>query len=456
MKSHHLVALLAFFSSTVSSEEWNVLQHLGANGQWFPGPDIYNLHGPAPPSNCIVEQAAYIVRHGSRYPDPGAYSQWLSLHNKTSSASRSFTGPLSFLNTWEPVLTYPADDIAQVSVTGYQELTTLGATLRLRYPRLYAPNTKFTVWANKYQRVIDSARLFAHGYAGPNASAVVEVKVVDADKPSALANSLAPSNLCQLYVDDSSAETDVWDNVYLPPILKRLRRYDPASVLTTDDLSLFPYLCGFETQITGTRSPFCAVFTKQEIEKYEYRQDLRYWYGNGPESGLAGTMMLPVLKAVTELLEDGPGVSYNGTKGTEFTPNPLVVAFTHDGQINQLASVVGVFDGHPTLPAGKMLDGRWYVSSRITPMRGTVALERMVCGKERYVRILLNDAVYTVPSCKSGPGGSCPLERYVKLVDKRIEAAGSFSKRCNATEGEESGKSFFVDADAEWVSVVKP
>jgi acid phosphatase len=299
--------------------------------------------------------------------------------------------------------------------------------------------------------------MFAHGYAGPNASAVVGVKVVDADADGALANSLAPSDLCPLYSDDPSAATDVWDSVYLPPIRKRLLPHSAAVNFTQSEIALFPYLCGFESQITGTRSGFCDVFTKKEILQYEYRQDLRYWYGNGPGSGLAGTMMLPLLDAVKSLLVDGPGKSYNGSNGTVFTPPPLVVAFTHDGQINQLASVVGAFDGHPSLPSGRLLEKRKYVSSRITPMRGTVALERLVCGDgERFVRIRLNDAVYPVPSCESGPGKSCPLESYVKLVDERVQKAGSFKERCNATASGEGGKSFFVDADAPWVGVVKP
>lgn len=34
------------------------------------------------PDNCYVEQVAYVVRHGSRYPDNGAYQQWVALYEK--------------------------------------------------------------------------------------------------------------------------------------------------------------------------------------------------------------------------------------------------------------------------------------------------------------------------------------------------------------------------------------
>jgi hypothetical protein len=45
------------------------------------GPNIYGISN-AVPDNCVVEQVAYNVRHGSRYPDAGAYAQWTALYAK--------------------------------------------------------------------------------------------------------------------------------------------------------------------------------------------------------------------------------------------------------------------------------------------------------------------------------------------------------------------------------------
>ena len=45
------------------------------------GPNIYGISNVVP-DNCIVEQVAYNVRHGSRYPDSGAYAQWTTLYAK--------------------------------------------------------------------------------------------------------------------------------------------------------------------------------------------------------------------------------------------------------------------------------------------------------------------------------------------------------------------------------------
>jgi hypothetical protein len=47
------------------------------------GPNIYGISN-AVPDNCVVEQVSYNVRHGSRYPDSGAYAQWTTLYAKVS------------------------------------------------------------------------------------------------------------------------------------------------------------------------------------------------------------------------------------------------------------------------------------------------------------------------------------------------------------------------------------
>ncbi|KEP45121.1 putative histidine acid phosphatase, partial [Rhizoctonia solani 123E] len=62
---------------------FNPLQWLGANGQWYPAPNVAGV-SPEVPEGCAVDQVAIASRHGSRYPDPGAYNEWLALEAKVS------------------------------------------------------------------------------------------------------------------------------------------------------------------------------------------------------------------------------------------------------------------------------------------------------------------------------------------------------------------------------------
>jgi acid phosphatase len=239
-----------------------------------------------------------------------------------------------------------------------------GAELRTRYPGWYKPNDPFRVWSNDYQRTVDSARLFARGYMGPNATAFGSVYPINASDPSAVANSLATSDSCPTYDDQSgSAQTRVWDSIYLPPIQARLQAFIQGDFnLTGSEVALFAYLCGFESQITRRESPFCSILTPEEILQYEYRQDLRYYYGTGPGGYNNGSVQLPVIQGIVDLLASGPETAIIEPDGASSMVGPLVVAFTHDNQINQMLSRLGVFDGQPPLAPDSLN------SSRVCPI----------------------------------------------------------------------------------------
>jgi acid phosphatase len=69
-------------------------------------------------------------------------------------------------------------------------------------------------------------------------------------------------------------------------------------------------------------------------------------------------MMLPLLSSITEVLQQGPNRTYTAHTGSSFKPPPLVVAFTHDNQINQLAAATGVFDNQRNLTTDRIDESR--------------------------------------------------------------------------------------------------
>jgi acid phosphatase len=64
--------------------------------------------------------------------------------------------------------------------------------------------------------------------------------------------------------------------------------------------------------------------------------------------------MRPVLNAILERFVDGPNKTYTNSNKQSWTPGPLIPMFTNDGQINQLASEIGVFDKQKPLPSTKI------------------------------------------------------------------------------------------------------
>ncbi|GAB7340829.1 hypothetical protein MBLNU457_7191t1 [Dothideomycetes sp. NU457] len=318
---------------------------------------------------------------------------------------------LQFLHNWQPVLKNASAEISLLNPGGWRELYDMGVYYRQNYSNL----------------------LFARGYLGPDAETLGTVHVLNNSDPRSIANTLAASDLCPAYLDNSGGVYATnWSNVYTPPIVNRINSLVKGINFTASDVTTFPVLCGFETPITGRRSPWCEVLRQNEIEAFEYAQDIRYWYGSGKGAGpVDQKLMLPFLTAVVQRLVDGPNHTYHNGNSS-YNSNPLIATFSNDGQINQLAAAIGVFDNQDSLPDTHIEQNRIFRSSYFVTMRGTITFERLVCGanKDKYMRIKLNDAVYPVPSCMSGPGKSCPLSQYQAYVANKTAAAGDFEVTC--------------------------
>jgi hypothetical protein len=146
------------------------------------------------------------------------------------------------------------------------------------------------------------------------------------------------------------------------------------------DILFFPYLCAYESQILGTLSPWCGVFTDDELKSYEYSQDLSYFYGEGPGStGPAQEVFLPFLDGLMSLFMEGPGQQGKGLNGSTFTVPDLIMSFLNDGQIAEMTAAMGIFDAGGNLPIDHIPANYLYNVAHFITMRGTVAFEVLNC-----------------------------------------------------------------------------
>ncbi len=149
----------------------------------------------------------------------------------------------------------------------------------------------------------------------------------------------------------------------------------------------------------------------------------------------------------------------------------IMASFSNDGQITQLLAGIGVFDNEPQLPANRTLPSRKFRSSNFLTMRGTVAFERLSCSStldgyaasnstsDTHMRIRLNEVVYPVANCTSGPGSSCPLSRYQGIIQGKIATVGDFTKVCNTTDSSFTAKpsaTFSKDNTLPYQRIIKP
>ncbi|RDW70330.1 hypothetical protein BP5796_08727 [Coleophoma crateriformis] len=339
---------------------------------------------------------------------------------------------------------------------GLKEAYDLGYMVRTRYSNLYQHGSPFISWAKLYPRVVQTARNFVRGFPRTSCRDLATVITVNGTgSPDTFFDSLSPSDLCPAYGNGGTPATE-WNNIYLPPITKRLNALISGNLTLSDtDVSIIPYSCGYEPQITGILSPFCNVVTNTELEQYEYAQSLRYYYGIGPGEDLPSRMMIPFLNKLVNILAGGPGQKC------------IITTFLNDGQLTELGAASGVWNDEAPLSGTTMTKGRKltctseagtqaverrnnnerklmpfgapvvardtdnstlvaypssFVTSGTAPASSATAMSTpsapstLSAGNSTCVRILLNDAVYPLPSCHAGPGKSCLLDTYVNLL----------------------------------------
>lgn len=238
----------------------------------------------------------------------------MKLHNKIKQSGLAFNASLAFLNSWSYITDSPDrhfDQLTQIGpYAGTLQAFTTGTRLRTRYSHLLPRNGTLRLWASDSQRVIDTARHFAAGFVGLDweKDGKAELEII----PETLeqgADTLTPGDSCVNYIEDLEKGHDYGMNIlakfqdaYIPKIAARLARENPHTNFTNVEIFSMQEMCGFETLIRGS-SPWCAVFTDDDWDHFEYARDLVHYYRAGPGNPYAPAMGWLWLNATTELLE---------------------------------------------------------------------------------------------------------------------------------------------------------
>ncbi|KAL0578341.1 hypothetical protein V5O48_003655 [Marasmius crinis-equi] len=498
MSTRAFLVGLVLFSSLVSAAgkdtKFNPLHHGGPSSPYFDAPSQSDIPIEIP-DGCVVDQAGYIARHGSRYPEPGSFTGWQNLFSKFQNATYTARGPLSFIPSWVP----PVDDVPHqplfLSSTGAKEAFDLGVRLRKRYG-LTKGGGNLTVWAASQQRVVDTATYFLRGYlsqgnylSDPSFNRGTVITLADSTTGAPFADSLTPSASCpaySLFSGNGSTDSNTFRATYQNAIAKRLNAFLDGLELNAIDIGVMQDLCGFQVEVSGDRR-FCDVFEEPEWLNYEYAHDLNYYYGSGPGNPISAATGYPWVKAISDLFAVGPG---NTVENGTLVPPPLIMTFSHDNNIPPIIAALGLWNSSTSkhgeeniypLPITRRVDDprRMFHSSYLVSFFGNVALERMSCDvngpteKEReeqgvfhqanvlggtvngtqngdtevFVRVRANNAPILIPGCTSGPGSSCPLKQFLEYVNgPRKEASGDFVEECGlvGVEGAESEMKFLT------------
>lgn len=254
--------------------------------------------------------------------------------------------------------------------------------------------------------------------------------------------------------DDQEEETI---NAFAPSVANRLNAYAPGAGLKAHDIYQLMSICIIETLVFETKSDWCGLFGEDEWEWYEYANDVEKFYKMGCASAHSGfesrseTVANLELNSYGEPLGPVQGVGWtnellarlthshvhdhtqtNHTLTRHKSTFPLnrrfYADFTHENTMVAIFSAMGLFkDGRPLDPLRPDPARAWH-ARRMVPFSARFVVERMQCGRETKVRLLLNDDVVKGMQCMDEEG-LCELGHFVdSQVYARADGAGDWEK----------------------------
>ena len=450
-----LVAKSAAAYSLYSSYNFDPLQHLAGVTPYFEPQDP--PRDPAAPQGCKVTKAAYLVRHAAINSNDFDYEEYLEpfleKYGNNTSVNWSTIPQLAFLQSWvAPQLV----EEEQLTRTGKLQSGQLGLTISYRYPDLNLPQH---VWSSTAERTVASAKGLIRGLETDD-DQISLIEIYEGKKAGA--NTLTPYSSCPAYSSsEGSKQAKVYQTIYTAPIMARFNALtNNAFNFTANDITAMQQLCGYETVIRGS-SPFCSLdlFTPDEWLGFEYTNDIQYHYNTGYGNPISGVIGLPWLNATLRLL-----TSNSNTTDDE----DIYISFTHRELPPTVLVAMGLFNNsrfstgssiNDTMPLTQINYDRAWKSSLILPFLTNIAIERMDCSDNYYLksgtsntsdttfyRVLLNNSPQTLPDCSDGPSESCSATGLQTYLSDRAALFEGYSARCNVSyDNSTDSVTFYTD-----------
>ncbi|KAL7290244.1 hypothetical protein TKK_0015946 [Trichogramma kaykai] len=272
-------------------------------------------HGKArlqPVPSCTPIQIWILARHGTRYPDSADIGRLVSLsklrdqilyNHETRGHGRMCDQDLQRLRNWRPnpnMIEFNADLLTE---QGNEDMRLFAKRLQSYFPELLRTNLysvsyqSFKFRSTATQRTQASMEAFMEGLFG-------RVNVIP---PEAIPN---PDNLLRAYKqcpawlrgsDINDDETSEKFKFVSGPEYQNLlnnvsSRLGFAYAIHNDSIQLMYDMCRYDKAWNiAELSPWCSVFSKQELMILEYTEDLEEYYKSGPGREVNSKLGCPLL-----------------------------------------------------------------------------------------------------------------------------------------------------------------
>lgn len=415
---------------------FNALRFLGGLGPYIDRDSVGISRDP--PSGCTVDQVFMLHRHGERFPTASSGSNTEAVVKRILDFNTgTWQGTLSFLNTWQNFLDEPSwfeQETWQGPYAGLTDAFSRGSAYSARYGQLWDQQSSVPIFASGSERVLETARMFGQGFFGYNYTSVVEMQIIP-ESSSQGANSLTPP----CWASSSSPSMSYSSFPEFQTAADRINAEYSGLDLSASDVFHLMELTAYELNLKPM-SPWVNVFTLEEWITFRYWNDVSYYYGDGVGNPNAKAIGSVWVKAVTELMNNGPSSS-SGQFNSSSAIGSMYFTFAHDTQVVPVVAALGLALPSEDLPTDQVIFDPAFQSTQIVPMGGHVTLERLSCSSSHYIRAVINEAVVPWNNCSSGPGYSCPLSNFTDMVN----ALPSYTSQCQVPSKYPQSTTFFTN-----------
>ncbi|XP_023339715.1 multiple inositol polyphosphate phosphatase 1 [Eurytemora carolleeae] len=355
-----LILELSTWACKAASLEENGGVIFGTKTSYFPVAN-QNTSIPTPPG-CSPVMFWHLARHGTRYPGKDDIENMRDnlsrLRDEMIAAWNDGKGNLSSeiilqLKNWT-LLPTPEDD-KLITTSGRKEHFEMGQRWEKRFDNFnfFHPN-KTEVYTSYKQRCIESGKEFMKG-------------LFSAELPLVEDNHLLRFyDYCSLYINEvGESETPCQEVLKFEtmPVFKEVgdRTEKQTGVqFSKSELDILWDICRFEVSwFPGTWSPWCSVFSIQDLHVYEFREDLKYYYEDGYAYNITKLMTQPLwhdLITRLEVLQEG-----------RLAVNNSVLMFAHAETLMPFLVSLGLYlDQEPVKASDWPLEDRKWKTSEIS------------------------------------------------------------------------------------------
>ncbi|CAR64370.1 histidine phosphatase family protein [Kluyveromyces lactis] len=399
-----------------STTDESIFSLLNGQGPHYDYPQSFGIPVEVP-DQCTVEHVQMLARHGERYPTASKGKLMIALWDKLKEFQGQYNDPLEVFNDYEffvsntkyfDQLTNSTDVDPSNPYAGAKTAQHLGKYIAYNYGDLFSDSNP--VFTSSSGRVHQTAKYVVSSLE-EELDIQLDLQIIQENETSG-ANSLTPADSCMTYNGDLGDE--YFENATLPYLTDIKNRWMKKNsnlnlTLEHDDIELLVDWCAFETNVKGS-SAVCDLFERNDLVAYSYYANVNNFYRRGagnPMSNPIGSVLV--------------NASYNLLTQADELDNKVWLSFSHDTDIQQFISALGLIDNGVTEYSLDQVDFQNIQQlSWVTPMGGRIFTEKLKCGNASYVRYIINDVIIPVPGCTSGPGFSCPIEDFDDYITNRL------------------------------------